>query len=143
MNIDLRSPRPHRRAPALLGLLLAIGSGCTAPPTDAEIEQAVLWFPENPKYVDEARFSFEPAERRKALRALDDLPADTLFELVVDAKGKVRKARLLKTWVDRIYRDDLVDHARRMQFSADPDDDRYRAFYFPTTYGFESTVDFH
>ncbi len=105
--------------------------------SEAEIESAVLYFPPKVKHTEEARFCFDLAERVKAVREFDEMEADTLFELVIDRRGNVKKARLVRTYVEKAYRQELVDHAYRFKFSELPGGTEYCAFYWPTTYRME------
>jgi hypothetical protein len=120
--------------------LLALVSGCTSIPPEA-VEHATLYFPPQFKYIDEPRYCFSPAEREKALQTYRKKGADTLFELVIDSQGKVKKARLLRTHVDTIYHEDMENHARSFEFTKDTEGHRFRAFFFPTKYKHESTFE--
>ena len=102
------------------------------------IENAQVYFPPLFKVVDEPRFCFEPAERERALQEYRELEANTLFELVIDRAGQVKQARIVTTRHPEHRRADMLAHARRMVFSEDPESSRYRAFYLPMQYGYES-----
>jgi hypothetical protein len=128
------------RALVVVGLLV-VAATCTAPPSDAEIAAATLYFPPEYRCIDEERFCFSVAERERALQAYRQDGADTLFELVIDAQGRVKKARLLRTHVRREYHQDMVDHAYRFEFTSEAKCEGYRAFFFPIRYQFESTFE--
>ena len=120
---------------SLLVLLFALAvSSCVTQEADPSVANAELYFPPNFRYVAEPRFCFRPAERRRALDVYRELGADTLFEIVIDPEGKVRKARLLRSSVDRDYHDDVESHARQLVFTPELTTELYRAFYFPVTY---------
>jgi hypothetical protein len=125
-----------RFAIALPGLFLALalGSGCKASASPEEVAAATLFFPPVYKLVAEPRWSFSDAERLKALQAYTKQGADTLFELIVDADGKVVRTRLLRTPVDEIYHEVLLEHSRRWEFSPDARRSSYRALYYPIEY---------
>ena len=79
-------------------------------------------------------------QRRRARAGPAGVPgpgADTLFELVIDHRGRVETARLLKTYLDRAHHGDMGDHARNLGFRPDTKSRPYRAFFFPTTYDYE------
>ena len=120
---------------------LALLFSCQSPVTEAQIQEAELYFPPKVKYLSEARFSFSTAERKKALLNYTKHGADTLFEFVIDRQGKVKKARLLKTRVKKVYHEDLEIHAEGMEFSEDDGPAPYRAFYYPTDYTFRPTFE--
>ena len=127
------APRSWPLAAALTIAVALLLVGCTTPPTSAEVEAATVYFPPQVKYLDEPDWVFTSAERQRALRAYRE-QADTLFELVIDGEGKVKRARLLRTDVRKEYHEDLVAHARHLGFTKDTDPGRYRAFYFPVDY---------
>jgi len=120
----------------LLGML----AGC-ATPTPEEVAAATLYFPPTVKRTEEPRFCFTAAERQRALDEFSNSEADTLFELVIDADGKVRKARLIRTQVLPEYQQDLVDHAYWFGFTPDPHHQGYRAVYYPTNYKYERSFE--
>ena len=125
--------------------MLSLIQGCPAPavaPIDpVAVASAEVYFPPKFEYVQQPAFCFSPAERERALQECKKMGANTLFEFVVDNGGKVRQARVVKTslWSDRV--EAMESHARMMVFSADPRNDRYRAFYYPVNYTYESTFE--
>ena len=84
---------------------------------------------------DDTGYSFDNVERQKALRSYKDY-GDTLFELVIDREGRVKKARILRTHVKRHNHEFMLEHANDFRFTKDTED-RYRAFYYPTNYTLE------
>lgn len=128
------------RASALivLGLALAPSSACRASASPEEVARATLFFPPVFKYVDELRWSFSDAERLRALQEYIRKGADTLFEVVIDADGKVRRMRIVRTPVDEIYHEFVLEYARGWEFSPDERRDSYRAFYYPVEYRFRA-----
>jgi hypothetical protein len=124
----------------ILVLLPLVLAGC-ATLAPADVAAATLYFPPQVKRIDEPRFCFSPVERERALQEYRQRGADTLFELVIDAQGKVKRARLVRTHVDREYRQSMVDHAYKFGFTADPQGQGYRAFYFPMKYSHETQFD--
>ena len=60
---------------------------------------------------------------------------------MIDADGRVKKARLLRTHVRREYQQDMVDHAYTFGFTRDPACPGYRAGFFPIQYKYESTFE--
>ena len=118
----------------LVPLLLLIGA-CKSTVTNEELESATLYFPPVVKYLDRPGYSFDNVERQKALRSYKDY-GDTLFELVIDREGRVKKARILRTHVKRHNHEFMLEHANDFRFTKDTED-RYRAFYYPTNYTLE------
>jgi hypothetical protein len=114
--------------------------GCSTIPLE-DVQNATLYFPPQVRYIDEPRFCFAAAERKKALEEYKADGADTLFELVIDSDGKVKRARLLKTHVDPKYHEQMEQHARLFEFTKDTQGDRFRAFYFPAKYRFDATFE--
>lgn len=94
----------------------------------------MLYFPPLFKYVEEPKYAFSAAERQRAIQEYRKYGADTLFELIVDHDGKVKRARLLRTQVRREYHQEMIEHVRRMSFTQDAENQKYRAFFFPTRY---------
>lgn len=107
-------------------------------PSPEDVRDAVLYFPPQVRHVDAPRFCFLPAERERALQEYEEGGADTLFELVVDAEGQVRRARLVRTHVRDEYHEVMEEHARRFKFTPAPEDEGYRAFYLPMRYRLDS-----
>lgn len=126
-------------APALL--LAALAACTTVTPED--VAAATLWFPPQVKRLDEPRFVFTPAERRRAEQEYRHGGADTLFELVIDARGKVMRARLLRTHVAPEHHDDVLQHAYWFGFTPDPAGTGYRAFFLPMKYRYETTFEWN
>lgn len=128
----------------LLAALLVVSAGCAASPTDAEVASATLFFPPHYRRIDEPRFCFSEAERQRALQEYRKQGADTLFELVIDARGAVKDVRLVRTHVDRHYHQDMLDHARWFAFSPDAADTAgtgYRAFFYPVKYRYDPSFE--
>jgi hypothetical protein len=90
------------------------------------------------KYVSERRYTFSSADRRRALDTYRDTGADTLYEIVIDRRGKVTRSRLLQTDVRKEYRRDVEAHARAFGFSEDSKTNLYRAFFFPVNYSYDA-----
>lgn len=138
-------PATPARMPTLVARVvswvLVLGSGCKASASPEEVAEAVLFFPPVYRSVEEPTFSFTDAERMKALQEYRRQGADTLFELIVDPQGKVRKARIVKTWVKPIYHDIVLEHALALEFSPQVDTEFFRAFYYPLEYRFQSTFE--
>jgi len=124
----------------LVSLLLA-SAGCTAPPSAAEVAAATLYFPPEVRRIDEPRFCFSAAERERALQEYRSDGSDTLFECVIDDQGKVKKVRLLRTHVNRVYHQDMLNHARWFVFTPDLKGQGYRAFFLPMKYRFDATFE--
>jgi hypothetical protein len=122
----------------LLAASLALATSCEAPVTAEELERATLYFPPQFKYVEEPRFCFTRAERERALKEYKQVGADTLFEVIIDNEGTVKKVRLLRTHVRKDYHDFMLEHARWFLFTEDPGSEMYRAFYYPIVYDFEA-----
>ncbi len=125
------------RTISLLATVL-LASACTSPPDPAAVQAAEVYFPPRFRHVEEPRYCFSAAERERALQEYRKLGSDTLFEFVVDREGRVQKARLVKTNQPEHRHADILAHARVMVFSPEAGSDRYRAFYFPTQYRYES-----
>jgi hypothetical protein len=119
-------------------LALVLLTGCRAAATPEEIAAATLFFPPVFKYVEEPRVDFSDAERLRALEECKRQGGDTLFEWIIDADGVVRRARSVRTWVDEIYHDVVLEHARRFEFSGSEQREMYRAFDYPLEYRFQS-----
>ena len=126
--------------PGLVVLFVA-SAGCIAPPSAGEVAAATLYFPPEVRRIDEPRFCFSAAESERALQEYRNVGADTLFELVIDARGEVKKVRLLRTHVDRVYHQDMLDHARWFVFTPDLKNQGYRAFFLPMKYRFDATFE--
>jgi len=104
-------------------------------------ETTMPYYPPRYKIIEEKRFSFSYSERRKALESLNGVDADTLFELIIDRKGNVVKARLLRTHVRSYYHDDLETHAKRFKFSPKNTEKPYRTFYYPVKYRYNASFE--
>lgn len=136
-----------KRLPTLATIAIVswLHGGCqlpSTPPVDAAaVKNAELYFPPRFRYVAEPRFCFSPAERERALQEWQRRGANTLFEFVVDNRGKVRKSRVVKTnlWADRV--EPMEEHARVMVFTADPKNEGFRAFYLAANYTLERTFE--
>jgi hypothetical protein len=128
-----------RTLPALALLLVALAACTTVSPE--EVAASTLWFPPAVKRIDEPRFCFGAAERKHALQEFRRDGADTLFELVIDAEGKVKKARLLRTHVAPEYHADVLQHAYWLGFSPEPGGTGYRAFFFPMKYRYQTSAE--
>jgi hypothetical protein len=115
-------------------------TGCTSVDPTA-VDSAEVFFPPRFRYVGEPRFCFSSAERERARRESKEMGADTLFELVIDEAGKVRKARLVTTRQPEHRHEDMVAHAYRLVFTEVSVSGLYRAFFFPTRYAYESKFD--
>lgn len=129
--------RPSASASAFaraLGLALLLLASCQVAVTDAELRSAPLYFPPNFKFVAEPRPAFTAAERQRALLEAKAQGVDTLFELVIDSEGRVRRARLLRTHHPARHHEFLLEHARGFEFAPDARSALYRAFYYPTNY---------
>ena len=125
------------KTPYVLVSLLVVLSACIAPSPE-EVAAATLYFPPQFKRIAEPRFCFSSAERERALQGCREDGADTLFEIVIDAKGKVEKVRLIRTHVDPDYQQDMLDHANGFGFTPDATGSGYRAFFFPVKYHYQS-----
>ena len=77
----------------------------------------------------------------KAIAAFEETEADTLFELVFDDQGAVRKARLVRTSARRRYHEDMEAHAQLFEFNPSPENTSFRAFYFPVRYTSQHTFE--
>jgi hypothetical protein len=131
------SPRTGACSPAIarvLGPALLVLASCQAAVSDAELRSAPLYFPPNFKYVAEPRPGFTAAERQRALLEAKAQGVDTVFELVIDSEGRVRRARLLRTHHPARHHELLLEHARGFEFEQDAQSELYRAFYYPTNY---------
>ena len=124
----------------LLISVLSLATSCASAVSE-DVLRAKLYFPPEVKYVEEPSFSFSSAERKKALLEYRDHGADTLFELIIDAEGKVVRSRLIRTNVDPVYHQDLEDHAAHFEFTSDADGSMYRAFYYPVDYRHRTTFE--
>ncbi len=117
---------------SVLGCVLL--AGCQSALTEEEIRNATLYFPPRVKYLEKPRFGFSSAERKHALLEYRDHGADTLFELIIDNRGKVKRARLVQTNARKEYHSFMESHAHSFSFSEDPGTELYRTFYFPMDY---------
>lgn len=123
-----------------LTAIVFLVSGCETVDPIA-VRNAEIWFPPRFRHVETPDYCFSAAERERALQEYRQLGADTLFEIVVDSAGKVRRARLVKTNQPAHRHENMVSHARAMTFSPEAESDQYRAFYYPTQYTYESEFD--
>jgi hypothetical protein len=128
-----------KRALALIATGLLVSGSTSVDP--AAVQNAEVYFPPLFRRVEKPRYCFSAAERERAVQESRRIGAETLFEPVVDREGKVEKARLVRTDQPKHRQEDILAHARVMVFSPDAESDRYRAFYFPTQYGYESTFE--
>ena len=119
---------------SLCALALGLASGCRASATPEEVAAATLFFPPVFRYVAEPKWSFSDAERLKALQEYTGQGADTLLEMIIDPEGKVVRVRILRTRIDEIYHEILIEHARAFTFSAESESGHYRTFYYPIEY---------
>ena len=122
---------------ATLGVVL----GCVAPPSPAEVAAATLYVPPKVRLIDEPGYCFTSAERERALQEARQQDCNTVFELVIDAAGQVKKARVIRTQVRKEFHQDLVEHARHLEFSADPRGEGYRAFFLPMRLRYDASFE--
>jgi len=127
-------------AVVLAGFCLLLMSCQTA--SSAKIEDAILYYLPQCRHIDSARYSFTSAERQKAIQSMSQAGADTLFELIIDGEGRVKRARLIRTKTLSCYREDMERHAMIMKFTPDHSSEMpYRTFYMPARYRYNSTFE--
>jgi hypothetical protein len=119
-------------------LLAFLAVGCRSGPTPQEIEEATLFVPPVYKRVERARWCFSDAERSKALAEHTRRGANSLLEVLIDDSGQIVRLRVVRTQVQEIYHDIVLEHVGSMKFSADPTVAGHRAFYLPLDYDFSA-----
>jgi hypothetical protein len=126
-----------KRALALLASVLLV-SACQTPLDPEAVRNAELYVPPRFKYVEKPVYCFTPEERERALQEHRKLGSNTLFEFVIDSQGEVRKVRFVQTYQPAHRHEDILAHARMMVFSPDAESGRFRAFYFPAKYSYNT-----
>ena len=89
------------------------------------------------KYVAEPRFCFSSDDRQRALDASRDLGADTLYELIVESDGTVKRCDLIKTDIRPDYHEDVEARGLHFKFNEDRKTKLYRAFYYPVKFDYK------
>src|SRR5262245_24825244 len=139
-----------------LALTIILGAGCASTSntagdgdavsvSSAEVDvaahnqraEAGLYIFPKYKYVTEPRFCFSAENRQRALDTYRDLGANTLYELIVDRRGKVNRCRLIKTSIRREYEEDVEARGFHFEFNEDKKTKLYRAFYYPVDYDYK------
>jgi hypothetical protein len=120
----------------LSAVLLAAGCKSTLDPE--AVQNADLYFLPRFKYVEKPVYCFSAEERERALQEYRKTRSNILFEFVIDSEGQVKKVRFVQTYEASHRQQDILAHARSMVFSPDAESDKFRAFYYPVKYDFES-----